>query len=181
MSLLPRVIAALLVSASALCGTAARAADARIEQEVEETLLRLLDMGALEAASPGRPIVIRREARMRYELGAIVARPIAGEASGLEILALTPRGQAERMGLQVGDLILEINGLDLSHSDDPGGAMARALMRARGRLRVLLSRGGRQLQVEGQAEAIEVPGFRLQIDRPAPRTKAPDASTGTDG
>ena len=177
-----RVLAALLLVVMLLCGAdPARANDPRIEQEIEETLLRLLDMGALEASMPGRPIVIEREARMRYELGAIVARTREGDAGSLEVLALTPKGQAERMGLHVGDRILEINGLDLSRSDDPGAAMARALLRSRGRLQVELLRGTRQLRFEGQAEALEVPGFRLRIDRTAPRAKPPGAADQAGG
>lgn len=177
-----RALVALSLVLPLACGAdAARANDPRIEQEIEETLLRLLDLGALEASAPGRPIVIEREARMRYELGAIVARPRAGDNGGLEVLALTPRGQAERMGLHVGDLILQINGLDLSRSDDPGSAMARALLRSRGRMRVELLRGTRQMQIEGQAEVMEVPGFRLRIDRPAPRAKPPGETPVTGG
>jgi C-terminal processing protease CtpA/Prc len=169
-----RVLAALLCALPfASRAGEARANDPRIEQEIEETLLRLLDMGALEASAPGRPIVIEREARMRYELGAIVARPRGGDGSGLEVLALTPRGQAERMGLHVGDRILEINGEDLARSEDPGKTMARALMRSRGSMHVELLRGTRRMQIEGAAEAIEVPGFRLKIDRPLPRSRLP--------
>lgn len=169
-----RVLAALLGALPFALGAAlARANDPRIEQEIEETLLRLLDMGALEASAPGRPIVIEREARMRYELGAIVARPRGEGGGGLEVLALTPRGQAERMGLHVGDRILEINGEDLSRSADPGKAMARALLRSRGNMHVELLRGTRRMRIEGSAEAIEVPGFRLRIDRPLPRSRPP--------
>jgi C-terminal processing protease CtpA/Prc len=157
------VLAALLVVPPAL------AADPRLEQEVDEMLLRLIDRGVLGPRRPDKAIVLEREARVRYELGAVVSRPRGGATDALEVLALTPGGRAEAMGLHVGDRILRINGVELARSPDPGADMAVALHRREGRLHVELLRGERRMQVEGRAEAIPIPGFRLVIDRPEPR------------
>lgn len=158
----------IMLLAAALSPMAAHAEreDPRIAAEIEATLMRLSDMGALDAVQPQQPLTIERKARVRYELGAVV-----GLQPGVEeppIVAITPGGQAERMGLRVGDRILSINDVNLASSDEPGAEFARAVSQAGGRISLRLRRGERVLEIAGQAEAILVPGFRLKIDRPLP-------------
>nr|WP_282452912.1 PDZ domain-containing protein [Lysobacter sp. CAU 1642] len=134
----------------------------QVADEVEAALLRLAESGAL--AETGRSLSIEREPRVRYELGAVVEIDTAsGEAP---IVAITPGGSAERMGLRVGDRILAINDLDLTRSEDPGADFARSTARAQGRLRLVVRRGERRLELAGSAERVLVPGFRLRIEQP---------------
>ena len=142
----------------------AEPADPRIAAEIEATLLRLSDMGALDEVQPNNPVTVSREARVRYELGAVI-----GLQPGVEeppVVAITPGGHAERMGLKVGDRIITLNGLRLADSVNPGGDFARLVNQSQGRVELQLRRDGRLMQIEGTAEAILVPGFSVTIRRP---------------
>lgn len=138
--------------------------DPRIAKEIEETLMRLADMGALDTVDPSRPLVIKQEARMRYELGAVVGVQRGEDES--PVLAITPGGHAERMGLQVGDHVISINGVVLARSEDPGSDFARAISRSEGRVALVVRRGEETLALARVAEAVEVPGFRIEITQP---------------
>lgn len=153
-------------------GVSAEPEDPRITAEIEATLLRLSDMGALDDVQPQSSLTIEREARVRFELGAVI-----GLQPGVEeppIVAITPGGHAERMGLKVGDLIIMLNGLRLAESENPGQDFARLVNQAQGRVDLQLRRDGRLMQVEGNAEAILVPGFSLTIRRPVTFAQLPE-------
>lgn len=133
----------------------------RVGDEVEAALLRLAESGLLDDYQ-GRVLNIEREPRVRYELGAVVE--IGPDSGAAPVVAITPGGSAERMGLQVGDRILAINGVDLGRSEDPGADFARSAARWKGQLRLRVQRGEQQLELEGRAEPVLVRGFRLRID-----------------
>ena len=138
-------------------------AEARIADEIEATLLRLSEQGALKA-NRGNTLSLEREAKVRYELGAVV--DIDLQASTVTIVAITPGGSAERMALQVGDRILAVNGLDLARSSDLGTDFAMHAARAKGELQLTVRRGTREFEVSGQADQVLVPGFRLRVELP---------------
>ena len=137
--------------------------EARLADEIEATLLRLSESGALGAAQ-GRRLEVEREARVRYELGAVV--DIDLDAGSVTIVAITPGGSAEKMALRVGDRIIAVNGLDLAKSADLGGDFALQAARAQGELLLTVRRGPREFEVRGRAEQVLVPGFRLRVDLP---------------
>lgn len=137
--------------------------EARLADEIEATLLRLSESGALGGAQGSR-LEVSREARVRYELGAVV--DLDPEAGSVTIVAITPGGTAEKMALRVGDRIVEVNGLDLAKSADLGGDFALQAARAQGDLMLTVRRGMRVFQVRGRAERVLVPGFRLRVDLP---------------
>ena len=153
----------LLVAAPA----AAAEPDPRIAEEIETALLRLAEMGALDALENGRPLTVEREPRVRYELGAVVE--IGPELRHADVVAITPGGSAAAMGLVVGDRILAINGVSLAGQADPGAAFAKAVMQSGGRFTLDVRRRGRALQLTGSAEPVLVPGFRLRIEQPLQR------------
>lgn len=153
------VIATLFVQAAA-----AHEPDPRIAKEIEATLMRLVDMGALDEVDLSRPLVVKQEARMRYELGAVVRVERGMKES--PVLAITPGGYAERMGLKVGDLVQAVNGVVLSSSEDPGREFASAISRSAGQLTIQVLRGERTLELAAQVQAIEVPGFKIEISQP---------------
>lgn len=150
-----------LASCTAAAAESAGEIERRVGDEVEAALLRLVDSGLLEGYE-GRTLSVGREPRVRYELGAVVE--IGSEAGSAPIVAITPGGSAERMGLRVGDRILAINGVDLTRSADPGADFARSTARANGQLQLTVARGGQQLELAGSAERVLVPGFRLRIE-----------------
>jgi len=144
--------------------------DPRIADEIEEALLRLADMGVLQGGD-GRPLVIERQPRVRYELGAVVG--IEDGLDALPVVAITPGGHAERMGLKVGDRIVSINGIVMARSADPGADFAQSVSRAQGKVALTIRRDDREILINGIAEAIEVPGFRLSISQPLRQRRAP--------
>jgi C-terminal processing protease CtpA/Prc len=143
-------------------------AEALIVQEIEETLLRLNDLGVLGEVPRGG-IEVGQSGRVRYELGAVIN--ISTDPHGSPVVALTPGGTAERLGIQVGDRVLAINDVALAESGNPATDIALAINREDGLLRLKLLRDGHELLVDGEAEAIMVPGFRLRIERPVPPPK----------
>ncbi len=87
-----------------------------------------------------------------FELSAVVdvRRP---HADGVPVLAVTPGGAGDRMGLRVGDRLQSINGRSLAGAPDPAAVLARALQDSNGALRVQVLRGGLSLPLSGTADA----------------------------
>ena len=101
------------------------------------------------AASASRPEGSREEAR--YELGAVVdvRQP---NPNGLTILAITPGGAADRLGLRGGDQLRAVNGRRLDGAPRPSSALASALQEGKGALRVEATRNGKPLVLAGHAD-----------------------------
>lgn len=155
-----------MLCALLLAGGVARADDAAVAREIDAALLRLADRAAL---GPGE---IRRPARTLYELGAVVDVR-ARDAGGLPVLAVTPGGAAERIGLRRGDRLLRINGLDIANAGKPADAYRQALASNQGRLAVGIRRNGRVLAMTGAADRIELPAYALSIAPGAPTSGVP--------
>lgn len=79
-------------------------------------------------------------------------------ANGLPVLAVTPGGAAERMGIATGDRILSINGRALASVASPSRALDDALQAGNGRADVVLLRDGQRMRLQGAlARAPAVP------------------------
>ena len=89
----------------------------------------------------------------RYELGAVVDVRQASR-DGIAILAVTPGGAAERMGLRTGDRLLAINGRRLDGTPKPSSTLEGALQESSGALQVEASRNGKPLVLSGHADAV---------------------------
>lgn len=87
----------------------------------------------------------------RYDLGAVidVRQP---SANGAALLAVTPGGAADRMGLQAGDRLRAINGHRLDDTPKPSLALERALQEGKGTLQVEAMRNGKPLLLSGHAD-----------------------------
>jgi len=155
--------AALAVALAIALPAAAAGPDPRIAAELESTLVRLSEMGALTDAG-GQALVIDQPARLRYELGTVV--DTRADPSGLPVLAVTPGGAAAALGLKVGDRLLEVNGQALTSMSDPGPALLAAVEGHKGMLQVQLRREGGVLELAGRAETVYVPGFQLAVQGP---------------
>lgn len=100
--------------------------------------------GALQAGSPS--------AQARYELGAVVDVRQAS-ANGVTILAVTPGGAADRLGLRAGDRLRAVNGRRLDNTSKPSSTLESALQEDNGALRVEAVRNGKTLALSGRADA----------------------------
>lgn len=87
----------------------------------------------------------------RYELGAVVDVRQAS-AKGGAVMAITPGGAADRMGLQAGDRLRAINGHRLDDTPMPASALERALQDGDGMLQVEVLRNGKPLLLSGRAD-----------------------------
>jgi hypothetical protein len=91
----------------------------------------------------------------RYGLGAVVDVRQANP-NGAAVLAVTPGGAADRMGLQAGDRLLAINGHRLDSTSKPSSTLEVALQESNGELQVEASRDGRPLALSGRADALRL-------------------------
>jgi hypothetical protein len=105
-------------------------------------------IGALQAGGAS--------SQTRYELGAVVDVRQAS-ANGVTILAITPGGAADRLGLQAGDRLRAINGRRLDNTPKPSSALESALQEGNGALRVEAVRNGKTLALSGRADAAPAP------------------------
>ncbi len=153
-----------LAPAMFLFALSAAAAATPVQQqlgaEVDAALLRLADRGALPEA--GAPITIARPAQTRHELGAVVDVR-AGGADGLPVLAVSPGGAAERIGLKAGDRLLALNARRFDGSAPAADALQAALRDGDGTLRLEVAREGRTLALSGRADTVTLPAYRLSL------------------
>ncbi len=76
-----------------------------------------------------------------------VRRP---ETRGIAVLAVTPGGNADRMGMRVGDRLLSVNGRSLTDTLEPNAVMQAALAQG-GAIRATVSRDGQVLELSDTA------------------------------
>jgi hypothetical protein len=127
-----------------------------LARDVEGALVKAAERGAL----PDTPLRVSAPASARHELGAVVDPRADG---GPRVLALTPGGAAERMGLRAGDILRTVNGVDLASAGRPGEALAQAVAADNGSLRVGAVRDGRALSLAGSADVVAVPAYTLVV------------------
>lgn len=143
------------VIALSLFALPSMAQDATLKREIESALARASESGAL--GGDARSTTLRSEARVRYELGAVVDLRAAG---GLPVLAVTPGSAASRLGLRPGDRLLAINGRGIGgHAD----ALQQAIDAGNGKLAVQWTRGGKRMGAQDQADAVSVPAYQLIV------------------
>lgn len=109
--------------------------------------VRFLASSAWQASAP--------HDRIRYELGAVVDVRQAS-ADGVTLLAITPGGAADRLGLQVGDRLRAVNGRRLDNTPKPSSTLENALQEGDGALRVEVMRNGKTLMLSGRADTTTI-------------------------
>src|SRR5690606_15282654 len=105
--------ALLCVSAAVAHAGGDAAVEQRLRSELGAVLTQLVHDGALAADSS---LAIEAPARRVVDLGLLVDSAHAG-ADGLRVVAVTPDGSAQRMGLRSGDRLLGVNGESLAAAD----------------------------------------------------------------
>lgn len=149
------LLIALAMPASALATTP------RVDAEMQSLLVRLAEAGQLPGPEQ-TPLTIERPERVRHELGAVVdvRQP---DRAGVPVLAVTPGGAADRLGVKAGDRLLAINGQSLAGSDPVADTFRDALAARNGTLELQVARGGQTLSLSGEADSIVVPAYSLTV------------------
>ncbi len=138
--------------------------DARgaLEAELGRAVDNAIADAVVRAGAPGEPLAISHPEQQRFELGAVLdVRSTA--PTGLIVLALTPGGAGERIGLKVGDQIVEINGYSMLEAEGLVARLKEALGSDDGQLQVKLLRGEQPVSLNGAADLIRIPAYTLNV------------------
>jgi hypothetical protein len=158
--------AAIDVSAAAAHtnATAGLTVEQRLREELNVVMMDLIQSGAFGNTSPQQiAIDIDSPAQKVSNLGLLVDSK-GGAGDGLHVLAVTPGGNAERMGLRAGDVLIALNGAQLSAAD--GAATLRNTVDTLpdgGRLDFNVRRDGRATTVGGAATSMYLPAMHLSV------------------
>lgn len=116
----------------------------------------LLFAGDTRAHAPGLVVsdalqTVTGASHARYVLGAVVDVRRAN-AKGITILAITPGGTANRIGLQAGDQLRVVNGRRLDDTLTPSSVLEQALQEGNGSLKIEAIRNGKSIFLSGRAD-----------------------------
>jgi hypothetical protein len=149
---------------------APRAVEQRLHEEMQAVLMRLVESGELdprdaEALSLSAPV------SQQVDFGAILdVRHRADADTGLPVLAVTPGGSADRIGLRAGDRLIAVNEVELRGLGADAHGRAQAAQRLREvlvasaddvELRVL--RAGSETRLRGAVRVVQLPAYRLDL------------------
>ena len=144
--------------------TAGLTVEQRLREELNVVMMDLIQSGAFGNTSPQQiAINIDSPPQKVSNLGLLVDSK-GGAADGLHVLAVTPGGNAERMGLRAGDVLVALNGAQLSSAD--GAATLRNTVDTLpdgGRLDFNVRRDGRATTVGGAATSMYLPAMHLSV------------------
>lgn len=136
----------------------------RLGEELRVVVMDLIQNGAFGSTSPQEiALNIESPPQKVSNLGLLVDSS-AGTRDGLHVLAVTPGGSAERMGLRAGDVLVALNGSSLAASD-----AATTLKRTvdatpdGGRLEFRVNRDGTTQTVSGASSRVYLPAMQLRI------------------
>ncbi|HVT33598.1 MAG TPA: PDZ domain-containing protein [Rhodanobacteraceae bacterium] len=157
-----------IANASAATAHSGAAAGLTVEQRVREELsvvmMDLIQSGAFGSTAPQQiALDVDAPAKKVSNLGLLVDSKHGG-GDGLHVLAVTPGGNAERMGLRAGDVLVALNGTSLATSD--GAAVLRRTVDTLpegGKLAFDLRRDGRAETVGGTSASMYLPAMHLSI------------------
>lgn len=136
----------------------------RLREEMRVVVMDLIQSGAFGTTSP-QQIALNVEAPPQKvsNLGLLVDSA-GGASGGLTVLAVTPGGSAERMGLRAGDVLVSLNNTSLSTAD--GAATLRRTVDAlpeNGQLSFDVRRDGRAQTMTGASASMYLPAMHLSI------------------
>ncbi|HEV7490438.1 MAG TPA: PDZ domain-containing protein [Rhodanobacteraceae bacterium] len=154
------------VSAAAVHATAGAGlpVEQRLREELSVVVMDLIQSGAFGTTSPQQiALDIDAPAQKVSNLGLLVDSK-GGAAEGLHVLAVTPGGNAERMGLRAGDVLVALNGTSLASVE--GAATLRNTVDTLpdgGRLDFNVRRDGRTQSMGGASASMVLPAMHLSI------------------
>ncbi|HUD41905.1 MAG TPA: PDZ domain-containing protein [Dokdonella sp.] len=139
----------------------------------EELRALMLDLAASGAVDQQRTLEIDEPARRVNDLGLLVDSSSAERArDGLRVLAVTPGGTAERLGVRGGDILVSVNDRSLTRlgADESGQPKAAQLLRDSvsavpdgDALALGVRRNDRTFAVSGPVASVHVPAVRLTV------------------
>ena len=154
------------VSAAAVHTTAGASlpVEQRLREELSVVMMDLIQSGAFGNTAPQQiALDIDAPPQKVSNLGLLVDSK-GGAADGLHVLAVTPGGNAERIGLRAGDVLLALNGTPLASAD--GAATLRNTVDTLpdgGRLDFNVRRDGRTETMGGASASMVLPAMHLSI------------------
>lgn len=164
---------------AATTSESAAATQQRLREELRALMLDLAASGAIDDQSP---LEIAEPARRVNDLGLLVDSSSAERArDGLRVLAVTPGGTAERLGVRGGDLLVSVNDRSLASlgADPAGQPKAAQLLRDSvsavpdgDALALGVRRNDRTFAVSGPVASVHVPAVRLTVGATASATGA---------
>jgi len=144
--------------------TAGLTVEQRLREELNVVMMDMIQSGAFGNTAPQQiAIDIDSPPQKVSNLGLLVDSK-GGAGDGLHVLAVTPGGNAERMGLRAGDVLVALNGAQLSSTD--GAATLRNTVDTLpdgGRLDFNVRRDGRATTVGGAATSMYLPAMHLSV------------------
>lgn len=159
--------AAIDVSAMAAHANATAAGlpvEQRLREELNVVMMDLIQSGAFGNTAPQQiAINIDSPPQKVSNLGLLVDSK-GNATDGLHVLAVTPGGNAERMGLRAGDVLVALNGTQLSAAD--GAATLRNTVDTLpdgGRLDFNVRRDGHATTIGGAATSMYLPAMHLSV------------------
>jgi len=136
----------------------------RLREEMSVVVMDLIQSGAFGNTAPQQIAMdVDAPPQKVSNLGLLVDSK-GDTADGLHVLAVTPGGNAERMGLRAGDVLLALNGTQLTSAD--GSATLRRTVDTLpdgGRLDFNVRRDGRAQTVGGTSASMYLPAMHLSI------------------
>jgi membrane-associated protease RseP (regulator of RpoE activity) len=162
-----------------------QAADASVEQRVSAELsaimAELIETGAFGSQPSERiALAVDTPARRVSDLGLLVDSSRHSD-DGLHVLAVTPNGNAERIGLRAGDIVVALNGTSLTGADSAGRLRQQVeALPDGGALAFRVNRAGSSHTLNGNLSSVYLPAMHLTIGGGAPRVAATASVTSAD-
>lgn len=179
---------ALLVGASVACmavfvpAHADGSAEQRVRDELRAVMTELIESGAFGNTSPQQLTLDVAMPAQRVSTLGVLIDSARDSRDGLHVLAVTPGGGGERMGLHAGDVLVALNGTPLG-GDAGAAAELRRIMDGLpngSSLAFEVRRGGRTQTVSGTLSSVYLPAMRLSIgDDKAAAADSPPAPNAT--
>ena len=138
--------------------------EARLREELSVVMMDLIQSGAFGSTAPQQiTLDVDAPPQKVSNLGLLVDSK-GGAGDGLHVLAVTPGGNAERMGLRAGDVLVALNGASLASADS--AATLRQTVDALpdgGRLDFNVRRDGRTESLGGASASMYLPAMHLSV------------------
>jgi hypothetical protein len=136
----------------------------RVRDELSVVMMDLIQSGAFGTTSPQQiALDVDAPAQKVSNLGLLVDSKNSG-SDGLRVLAVTPGGNAERIGLRAGDTLVALNGTSLAAADG-AGTLRRTVdtLPDGGRLDFDVRRDGHTQSLGGASASMYLPAMHLSV------------------
>jgi hypothetical protein len=160
--------APMAATAGAMLGTEAGASagvEQRVRAELRAVMTELIESGAFgNAGATDIHLDIDTPAQQVSNLGVLVDSS-RKDRDGVHVLAITPGGAAEKMGVRSGDVLVAVNGRSLAESES-ASALLRGTVEALpngGELAFDVRRDSHLVSMSGTLSSIRLPAMRLTI------------------